>query len=131
MLESARKRVPIVTFLQQDLRDLGPTLGQFDAIVSFFRGLDAVPVRYPDGAAGDTRPAPGARTLTLGMLAGDFDSVSITFLGVPMQGSAFPSEELAAEIDAAGFDVTQVREVPVRMDSGDTETEIFARAIAR
>ena len=36
MLELAGQRAPTGEFLRRDLRELGPDLGQFDAVVSFF-----------------------------------------------------------------------------------------------
>lgn len=128
MLELAAARVPNATFARRDLRDLGPDLGSFDAVASFFALLMLPRADIPEVLRGlGARLNPGG-LLALGMVAGDLDAVEIPFLGVPVAVSAYPYDELAGAVAAAGFTVETADEVDVAAEGGRVETQQFLLA---
>jgi SAM-dependent methyltransferase len=128
MLGLAGQRVPAATFLRQDIRHLGPALGEFDAVVSFFAllMLSKAEIAAVLRAIRDRLRGPGL--LALAMVLGDFDRAPVSFLGVPLELSAYPADELAAVVGAAGFDVTRVGQVEARLGPDHTETQLYLRA---
>ncbi len=129
MLELARRRVPAATFLRQDIRNLGPQLGAFDAVVAFFTLLMLGRNEIPTILSAIRARLRGAGLLLLGMVAGDLDRSPIPFLGVRIKLSAYPAAELTDVVHQAGFHVLGVRETDVEVD-GRTETQLYLRAAA-
>ncbi len=128
MLELAATRVPEATFARRDLRDLGADLGSFDAVTSFFALLMLPRADIPEVLRGlGARLHPGG-LLALGMVAGDLDAVEIQFLGVPVAVSAYPPDELAGAVAAAGFTIETADEVNVADEGGRVETQQFLLA---
>jgi len=130
MLDLARERVPDATFLQRDMREVGEDLGRFDAAVSFFSllmlpkddiaaALAAVRGRLDEGGL-----------LAISMVYGDFDFFPISFLGVATHASAYPTDDLADVVTAAGFDVVDVVEIEVQAEPERVERQIYLRAVA-
>ncbi len=64
--------------------------------------------------------------LALGMVASDLDAVEIPFLGVPVAVSAYPSDELAGVVAAAGFHHRDGLDVAT--EGGRVETQQFLLA---
>lgn len=122
MLELARLRVPSGRFERRDLRALGPELGSFDAVASFFALLMLPCADIPLVLAGLAARLRTGGLLALGMVAGDLDSAEIDFLGVPIAVSAYPTDELVALVTGAGFDVLARREVQVPTAVGTEES---------
>jgi predicted TPR repeat methyltransferase len=130
MLRLARERVPGARFERRDLRDLGPALGTFDVVTSFFALLMLPRADIPGVLTGLAARMPERGLLALGMVAGDLDAYEVEFLGVPMAVSAYPTAELSAVVAGAGFDVLQCDEVQVP-GAGSTETQQFLLAQRR
>jgi SAM-dependent methyltransferase len=130
MLELAGQRVPTGEFLRRDLRELGPDLGEFDAVVSFFALLmlprqDVVLV-----LRGLRERLRGPGLLVLAMVEGDFDAFPLSFLGVPIKVTAFPAEQLRQLVVQAGFEIVDLREVDVEAEQGRIERQQYLRARA-
>lgn len=131
MLELARERVPTGTFLQQDMRDLGPELGQFDAVVSFFSliMLNKTDIEKTLVAIRERLKENGL--LAISMVYGDFDFMPILFLGVPTHATCYPTGDLVDVVAAAGFDVLDTDEVEVQAEPERIERQIYLRARVR
>ncbi|WP_158890304.1 class I SAM-dependent methyltransferase [Amycolatopsis anabasis] len=130
MLELARARVPEADLRRRDLRDLGPELGEFDAVASFFALLmlpkrDILPV-----LRALRERLRGPRLLALGMVDGDYDDTPVPFLGTTIRESAFPLRQLTDLVAEAGFEVLARTEVEVDLDAGRSERQQFLRARA-
>ncbi|HEY3258849.1 MAG TPA: class I SAM-dependent methyltransferase [Pseudonocardiaceae bacterium] len=128
MLELARKRVPNATFLQRDMRDVGPDLGTFDAVVSFF-SLIMLPRADVEKVLAEVRERlTDDGLLTIGMVYGDMDYFPICFLGASTFATAYPTDQLVQVVNDAGFDIIEVDEVSVQAEPERVERQIYVRA---
>lgn len=103
MLDLARRNVPGAVFLERDIRDVGPVLGRFDAVVAFFAlpllprtEIAAALVRLrallePDGL------------LVLGMVEADVDDVPVSFMDTSVRVSGWRRQGLRRVLADAGF----------------------------
>lgn len=127
LLRLARRRAPHAQFVCRDMRDLSD-LGDFDALVSFF-SLIMVPkadvVALLNGAHSVLR---GPRLLAISTVYGNFDDFPIMFLGVPLKVTAWPTDELVAVVEKAGYEILQTDEVEAEAEPGRLERQIFIRA---
>jgi predicted TPR repeat methyltransferase len=130
MLDLAHQRVPSGEFLLRDLRDLGPDLGEFDAVASFFALLMLPRQDVESVLRGLRERLRGPGLLALAMVEGDFDGFPLSFLGVPIKVTAFPSEQLRQLVVQAGFEVVDLREVDVEAEQGRIERQQYLRARA-
>ena len=105
MLDLARRNVPEATFIQLDIMDITPALGEFDAAVAFF-SLLMLPRAAIPGALARLREVlvPGG-WFTLGMVEADIDDVPIRFLGVPVRVTGYIRDDLRDVVATAGFSV--------------------------
>jgi len=105
MLDLARRNVPKATFIEMDIMDITPALGEFDAAVAFF-SLLMLPRAAIPGALARLREVlvPGG-WFTLGMVEADIDDVLIRFLGVPVRVTGYIRDDLRDVVAAAGFTV--------------------------
>jgi hypothetical protein len=131
MLGLAEKYVPGATFVPGDLRDLGAALGEFDAVVSFFALLMLSRDEIPVVLRAMRERLRGPRLLALAMVLGDFDSLPLSFLDVPVQLTAYPADQLTDVVSAAGFEVTSIQAVTAQLGPDYTETQLYVRAVAR
>ncbi|WP_192909671.1 class I SAM-dependent methyltransferase [Gandjariella thermophila] len=130
MLRLAGSRVPAATFVRQDVRALGPELGEFDAAVSFFALLMLGRKEIPAVLRAIRARLRGPRLLSLAMVLGDFDLAPISFFDVPLHVTAYPADQLAAVVSDAGFEVTGLRQVRAKVAPGRTESQVYLRAVA-
>ncbi|HEY0637275.1 MAG TPA: class I SAM-dependent methyltransferase [Pseudonocardiaceae bacterium] len=130
MLDLARARVPGGTFLRRDLRELGPDLGEFDAIVSFFSLLMLPKADIATVLADARKRLTGRGLLAISMVYGDFDFFPITFLGVDTHASAYPTADLVDVVAGAGFTVLDVLEHEAQAEPARPERQIYLRAAA-
>ncbi|HEX7662154.1 MAG TPA: class I SAM-dependent methyltransferase [Pseudonocardiaceae bacterium] len=131
MLELARSRVPSGTFLLQDFRGIGPELGEYDAVTCFFALLMLGRDEIPAVLRCIRERLRGPRVLALSMVLGDLDRVTIPLLGVPVEVSAYPPDQLVQVVSAAGFNVLGIREAHAEVDPANPETQLYLRAVAR
>lgn len=129
MLELAGQRVPGGTFLQRDMRELAD-LGTFDAVVSFFSLLMLSKADIAGVLAAVRAQLVDGGLLAISMVYGDFDHFPITFLGVDTHASAYPTDDLADVVTAAGFDVVDAQEIEVQAEPERVERQIYLRAVA-
>lgn len=129
MLEIARRRVPAARFEHRDMRELAD-LGEFDGAVSFFalRMLPRAEIRALLAEVRRRLRAPGL--LVLAMVAGDFDDAPTPFLGVELRTTAYPPQDLAAEVGAAGFEVAEIRELDTTTADSQIEPHLYLLARA-
>lgn len=130
MLELATQRVPSGQFLRRDLRELDDDLGQFDAVASFFALLMLPRRDVPPVLRGLRERLRGPGLLTMAMVEGDFDELPLSFLGVGIHVTAFPSQQLRDLVAEAGFEVLELDEVDVEMEPGRSERQQYLRARA-
>src|ERR1051326_3251839 len=103
MLEIARRNVPEATFVEMDVIDASPALGEFDAVVAFFSLLMLPRAEIPQALARLRDIIVPAGWLTLGMVEADIDDVPIPFLGAQVRVSGYLRDELRDVVTAAGF----------------------------
>ncbi|AHH97825.1 hypothetical protein KALB_4463 [Kutzneria albida DSM 43870] len=131
MLELARQTAPRATFHRRDLRELGADLGEFEAVTAFFALLMLSRAEIPAVLADLRARLRGPKLLVLGMVLGEFDAEPIDFLGTPLRVSAYPTEQLLAVVESAGFTVLEHRDVPLAApEGGRAEVHQFVHATA-
>lgn len=127
MLRLARRRAPHAEFLCRDMRDLSE-LGEFDAVVSFF-SLIMLPKADVAALLEEIQNVlRGPKLLVISTVYGNFDDFPIMFLGVPQKVTAWPTDELVAVVEKAGFEVLRADEVEAEAEPGRVERHIFIRA---
>ncbi|WP_051452126.1 class I SAM-dependent methyltransferase [Actinospica robiniae] len=107
MLALARENVPEAEFREMDITDLGPGLGEFDAVVAFFSLLMLPRAQIPGALAGLHRVLRNGGLLALGMVEADVDDVPIPFLGVSVHVSGFFLEDLRRLAVRTGFEILE------------------------
>jgi ubiquinone/menaquinone biosynthesis C-methylase UbiE len=108
MLRLARRNVPSARFVKMDVLELDDSLGRFDAVVAFFSLLMLRRADIP-GVLRSMRSVlrPGG-VVAIGMVEGDFDYVSLPFLGEEMGVTAYPLRDLEATVRGQGLDVREI-----------------------
>jgi hypothetical protein len=61
---------------------------------------------------------------------GVLHSVPISFLGVPVRVTAYPTDDLCAVIRSTGFRIEKVWESSVEVEPGQVERQLFVCAVA-
>ncbi|AHH97827.1 hypothetical protein GCM10010174_00680 [Kutzneria viridogrisea] len=126
MLDLARAGVPGATFLQRDFRDLGEDLGQFDAVTAFFALLLVSRAEVAQVLADLRSRLRGPKLLVMSMVYGDFDAFPISFLGVWIPVTAYPTDQLLEVVTAAGFRVLDKKEAVLEAEeAGRLETHQY------
>lgn len=126
MLELARAQAPGGEYHHRDMRDLSG-LGEFDAAVAFFSFLMLSRAELPELLSTLRSALRGPRLLLLSMVLGDFDMFPINFLGVPMQATAYPPDDLRQVLADAGFEVTKQSEVHAEAEPNRIEVQLYLR----
>jgi SAM-dependent methyltransferase len=107
MLSLARKNVPLATFTEMDIMDLGPQAGEFDAVVAFFSLLMLSRREVPPALARFREILIPGGWLVLGMVEADVDDIPVPFLGAHVRVTGYPRSALREVVTAAGFAVVQ------------------------
>lgn len=128
MLELARKHVPQGKFVHGDMRTLETGLGEFDAAVAFFALLMLSREEITGVLRSLRERLRGPKLLGLSMVYGDFDSFPISFMGVQIRTTAYPSEALCDVVREAGFRVEQCWENEIGVERERVERQIFVCA---
>jgi ubiquinone/menaquinone biosynthesis C-methylase UbiE len=105
MLDIARRNVPEATFLEMDVMDVTPALGDFDAAVAFFSLLMLPRAEIPAALTRLREVLVPGGWLALGMVEADIDDVPIRFLGAPVRVTGYIRDDLHDVVTAAGFTV--------------------------
>ena len=129
MLDLARVQAPGGRYLHRDLRDIAD-LSEFDAAVANFSLLMVRKADLPPLLTQLRSQLRGPGLLQIAMVLGDFDEFPILFLGVPAKVTAYPPDELTRVVEAAGFEVTNLREVQAEAEPNRIEVQIYLRARA-
>jgi cyclopropane fatty-acyl-phospholipid synthase-like methyltransferase len=112
MLELARREVPGATFLRLDVNDVpdvGPSRGGFEAIVAFFSLLTLPRTEIPTTLRRmHDLLEPGGYFL-MGTVEADLDDVPISSLDHSPRVTGYPGAELRALVSEAGFEVLDLR----------------------
>jgi SAM-dependent methyltransferase len=109
MLGLARQNVPEATFLEADVTEVTPALGEFDAAVAFFSLLMLTRAEIPAALESLREVLVPGGWLVLGMVEADVDNVEVPFVGTPIRVSGYLRDELRAVIEKAGFTVVEER----------------------
>jgi SAM-dependent methyltransferase len=107
MLSLARKNVPGATFTEMDITDIGPRIGEFDAVVAFFSLLMLPRIQIPPALARFRQILVPRGWLVLAMVEADVDDIPIPFLGAQVRVAGYARSALRDVITAAGFAVLQ------------------------
>jgi SAM-dependent methyltransferase len=105
MLDLARRNVPEASFIEMDIMDVTPALGEFDAAVAFFSLLMLPRAEIPGALARMREILVPDGWFTLGMVEADIDDVPIRFLGAPVRVTGYIRDDLRDVVAAAGFTV--------------------------
>jgi len=105
MLGLARQNVPLATFTEMDIMDLGPAAGEFDAVVAFFSLLMLSRRDIPTALARFREVLRPGGWLALAMVEADVDDMPIPFLGAPVRVTGYPRDGLHDVITTAGFGI--------------------------
>jgi SAM-dependent methyltransferase len=113
MLELARREVPGATFLRldiEDVPDVGPSRGGFDAIVSFFSLLMLPRTEIPPALRRlHDLLEPGGYFLLSVAAETDLGDVPSSMRDGPTRVTGYPGAELRALVSEAGFEVLDLR----------------------
>jgi SAM-dependent methyltransferase len=129
MLDLARVQAPGGRYLHRDLREVAD-LGEFDAAVANFSLIMVRKADWPPLLSQLRDQLRGPRLLQVALVLGDFDELPIMFLGAPAKVTAYPPDELTRVVEAAGFEVTSLREVTAEAEPNRTEIQLYLRARA-
>lgn len=128
MLELANKHVPQGQFVLGDLRKIDAVGGQFDAVVTFFALLMLSRTEIDEALRAIRGRLRGPKLLALSMVYGDFDSLPLSFMGVSMRTTAYPTDKLCEVVRAAGFHIEDVWESESGVERERIERHIFVCA---
>lgn len=129
MLDLAEEQTPGGRYLHRDLREVAD-LGEFDAVVANFSLLMISKADLPPLLSQVRTQLRGPGLLQVAMVLGDFDELPILFLGAPAKVTAYPPDELTRVVEAAGFEVTNLRELQAEAEPNRIEVQIYLRAKA-
>lgn len=130
MLALAQRQAPGGHYLHRDMRDVAD-LGEFDAVVAFF-SLIMLPRRdIPSLLAQLHSQLRGPKLLQVAMVLGDFDAFPISFMGVPAEATAYPTDELVHVVERAGFGILGCTEIDAEAERNRLEVQIYLRAKGR
>jgi trans-aconitate methyltransferase len=127
MLDLAEVQAPGGRYLHRDLREVAD-LGEFDAVVANFALLMVGKTDWPPLLSQLRDQLRGPGLLQMAMVLGDFDELPIVFLGAPAKVTAYPPDELTRVVEAAGFEVTSLREITAEAEPNRTEIQLYLRA---
>jgi SAM-dependent methyltransferase len=124
MLAIAERDVPEAEFRLLDVLEAGDGLGEFAGIVAFF-SLLMLPRHDIPPALRTLRGLlrPGGR-LALGMVEADLDDAPIHFLGSSVRVSGYVRDEPRALVEAAGFEVLDLRHLSYAPASTELPPEV-------
>ncbi len=129
MLDLAEVQAPSGRYLHRDLREVAD-LGEFDAVVANFSLIMVRKADVPPLLSQLRAQLRGPGLLQVAMVLGDFDELPIVFLGAPAKVTAYPPDELTRVVEAAGFEVTTLREITAEAEPNRTEIQLYLRARA-
>jgi trans-aconitate methyltransferase len=129
MLDLAQVQAPGGRYLHRDLREVAD-LGEFDAVVANFSLLMVRKADVPPLLSQLRDQLRGPGLLQVAMVLGDFDELPIVFLGAAAKVTAYPPDELTRVVEAAGFEVTSLREVSAEAEPNRIEVQLYLRARA-
>ena len=129
MLDLARRNVPGAVFLERDVRDVGPELGRFDAVVAFFALLMLPRAEIVDALVRLRGVLEPEGLLMLGMVEADVDDVPVAFLDASVRVSGWRRQGLRRVLAEAGFAIwTEDVRSYQRQDDAAAEVHIFVTA---
>ena len=108
MLRLARRNVPAARFVAMDAMELDDSLGRFDAVVAFFSLLMLRRSQIPQAVQRMRSVLRPGGVVAIGMVEGDLDYDTLSFLGQQVAVTAYPRPELEAAIRAQGLEVREV-----------------------
>ncbi|GAB3290345.1 class I SAM-dependent DNA methyltransferase [Parasphingorhabdus pacifica] len=128
MLDVARKHVPQARFVAGDMRNVDVVDGEFDAVVMFFALLMLSRAEIGEVLRAVRQRLRGPKLVSLSMVYGDFDSFPINFMGVSMEATAYPTDELLDVVREAGFRIESMWEADSGVERDRVEHHIFVCA---